>query len=142
MKRGLRFEAFYDVPPEAVWRALTDPQELAAWLMENDFMLEPGRKFSFRDKPQHGWDGIVHCEVIAIEPGVRLSYRWKSDALDTVVTWTVQPTTNGTRLILEHTGFKGIKAFMVSMALNRGWRSTLLAKRLPTLLGATKFSVD
>ena len=141
MRRDLRLEAFYDVPPAAVWRALTDSDELASWLMPNDFAPEVGRGFRFRDKPQHGWDGIVHCEVLEIDPGRRLSYAWKSDALDTRVTWTIEAAAGGTQLILEHTGFKGIKAIIVSMMLNRGWRSTLLAKRLPALLRASRFLV-
>jgi len=69
MKRDLRFEAFYDVPPAAVWRSLTDSKELAAWLMENDFAPEVGRTFRFRDKPQRGWDGVVNCRVLAIDHG-------------------------------------------------------------------------
>lgn len=138
MKRNLRFEAFYDVTPSDVWRALTDRDELAQWLMPNDLILTIGHKFQFRDKPQPGWDGIVHCEVLEVEPGKRLSYSWKSAALDTVVTWTVKPHPNGTTLILEHNGFSGWKAVFVSMMLNRGWRSTLLAKKLPATLRATK----
>jgi len=37
MKRDLRFEAVYDHPIERVWRAITDSQAIAQWLMKNDF---------------------------------------------------------------------------------------------------------
>ena len=141
MKRDLRFEAFYDVPPESVWHALTDSAALSQWLMPNDFVLAPGHKFQFRDTPRGGWDGIVHCQVTELEPGRRLTYSWKSEKLDTTVTWTIEPQRGGTRLTLEHSGFTGFKSIVVSMMLNRGWRSTLLSRKLPAFLGVGEVSV-
>lgn len=141
MKKDLRFQAFYDVPPPDVWRALTDPAALTQWLMRNDFVPQVGQEFSFKDTPRGGWDGIVRCRVLELVPGQRLSYTWKSDALDTTVTWTVRPEGAGTRLTLEHTGFRGFKAFLVGTLMQRGWRGTLLGKRLPGVLGAQKVSI-
>ena len=141
MKRDLRFEAFYDVPRDQVWRALTDSAALTQWLMRNDFAPKVGHRFQFHDTPRGNWDGVIHCQVLELDPGKRLAYTWKSDALDTTVTWSVEPHKNGTRLVLEHAGFRGLKAFVVSLMLNRGWRSTLLGKRLPELLGARDISV-
>jgi hypothetical protein len=57
------------------------------------------------------------------------------------VTWTVRPEGAGTRLTLEHTGFRGFKAFLVGTLMQRGWRGTLLGKRLPGVLGAQKVSI-
>src|SRR5262249_17808941 len=37
----------YPQPPERVWRALTTPEELAQWLMPNDFAPKVGHKFQF-----------------------------------------------------------------------------------------------
>ena len=136
MKRDLRFEAFYDVPAEEVWRSLTDSTALAQWLMRNDFAPLLGHKFQFRDNPRGNWDGIVHCEVVELVPGKRLAYTWKSDTLDTVVSWFVETQGKGTKLVLEHTGFRGFKAVLVSLMLSRGWRGTLLMKKLPAYLGA------
>lgn len=51
-------------PPERVWRALTDPDELEAWLMENDVEPRVGHRFQFRDEPKPGWRGVVDCEVL------------------------------------------------------------------------------
>jgi uncharacterized protein YndB with AHSA1/START domain len=141
MKRDLQFEAFYDVPREKVWRALTDSAELRLWLMPNNFVAQVGHKFQFRDTPRGGWDGVVECQVLEVDPGQRLSYTWKSDALDTTVTWSLESQQNGTTLRLAHQGFRGIKAVVVSMMLNRGWRGTLLKKKLPTLLGAHEITV-
>jgi uncharacterized protein YndB with AHSA1/START domain len=45
-----------------VWRALTDSDLLARWLMPNDFRPVPGHRFSFRTTPRpgQGFDGVVH----------------------------------------------------------------------------------
>jgi uncharacterized protein YndB with AHSA1/START domain len=48
MNRDLRFEVTYPHPPEKVWRALTDPQAIAQWLMKNNFEARVGHKFQFR----------------------------------------------------------------------------------------------
>ncbi len=40
------YEMSYPEPPEWVWRALIDPQELAAWLMPNDFLPVVGHRFT------------------------------------------------------------------------------------------------
>jgi uncharacterized protein YndB with AHSA1/START domain len=141
MRRDLRFEAFYDVPVAEVWRALTDAKALSEWLMPNDFEPTVGHQFRFRDKPQGGWDGIVHCEVTEIIPEQRLSYTWKSDALDTTVTWSLQGHGADTRLVLEHKGFRGLSALMISMMLSRGWRGTLLGKKLPAFLKARQVRI-
>lgn len=100
----------YDLPepPRKVWRALTEPELLEAWLMATDMKPLVGHRFTFRAEPTPWWDGIVHCEVLELDPHKRLRYTWRSPAsnLDTVVTWTLTPTpSGGTRLALEHTGF-------------------------------------
>ena len=102
----------YDLPhpPAKVWRALTEPELLAAWLMANDMRALAGHRFTFKQQPTPWWDGIVHCEVLELKPHKRLSYTWRSgpesSGLDTVVTWTLTPTpSGGTRLTLEHSGF-------------------------------------
>jgi len=134
MKRDLTFEAVYPDPPEMVWRALTDPTSLAEWLMPNDFQPVVGHQFQFRVTPARGWSGIVDCVVLTVEPPRRLSYSWRSGKLDTVVTWTLEPQGDGTRLALVHSGFTGARNVAISFLLGRGWRSNLLSKRLPAML--------
>ncbi len=88
----------YDLPypPAKVWRALTEPELLAAWLMVNDMQLLVGHSFTFKAEPTPWWDGIVRCEVLEIDLHKRLRYSWRSgpesSRLDTVVTWTLTPT--------------------------------------------------
>jgi uncharacterized protein YndB with AHSA1/START domain len=116
-------------PPEKVWRALTEPKLVAAWLMENDIRAEVGHHFTMRAQPVPGWDGLVRCEVLEVKPFERLSYSWRGGSdkvpgfapLDTVVTWTLTPTAGGTRLKLEHSGFQPQNAFAFD-GLGKGWR--------------------
>jgi hypothetical protein len=51
-----------------------------------------------------------------------------------VVTWTLEAQGDGTKLALVHSGFRGARNVALSFFLGRGWRSNLLAKRLPALL--------
>jgi uncharacterized protein YndB with AHSA1/START domain len=128
MKPDLRFQATYLQPPERVWRALTDREELAQWLMANDFEAHLGHKFRFTDKPRPGFDGTVRCEVIEIEEPRRLAYRWVSGNLHTIVRFSLEPAPGGgTRLILEHSGFTGAGGMMISalLAWNRRLRESL-----------------
>src|SRR6186713_2358220 len=89
--------------PEKVWRALTDPVLLAEWLLPVfDLKLEPGAAFTFKTQPYPGWDGTVNCRLLEIEEPRKLSYAWVVGDMDTVVTFTLTPTTSGTLLSLVH----------------------------------------
>ena len=132
MKRDLRFEVTYPHPPERVWHALTDAQAIAGWLMPNNFEPRVGHKFQFRTKPMPGWDGIVNCEVLECDPPRRLVYTWKS-TLDTVLAITLEPVSGGTRLVLEHTGFRGVKPVLISLLMGSGW-GRILRKYLPAVV--------
>ena len=103
---SLAFE--FDLPhsPKKVWRALTDPALLAEWLLPVvEMKLEPGAAFTFKTQPYPGWDGTVDCRFLEIEPERKLSYTWVAMGLGTVVTFTLTPTTSGTRLSLVQSGF-------------------------------------
>ena len=87
-------------PPEKLWRALTQPHLIAEWLMKNDFAPKVDHRF----KLEADW-GVVDCQVQTLEPHRTLSYSWAALGLDSVVTWTLTPTTKGTHLRMEQTGF-------------------------------------
>ena len=128
-------DAVYPHPPERVWRALTAPEELAAWLMPNDFAPVVGHKFQFRVKPQWGWRGIVDCEVLEVDPPRRLSYTWQGDPKYrvTTVTWILEPVSDGTRLTLKHTGFRGVGGMLLKWMLRSGWKK-MFKTSLPDVL--------
>jgi uncharacterized protein YndB with AHSA1/START domain len=87
--------------PEKIWRALTQPHLIEEWLMKTDFKPVAGHHFGFRAD----W-GAVRCEVLEVEPNKTLSYTWGDDDLKSVVTWTLTPTSTGTHLRMEQTGFR------------------------------------
>ena len=104
---SISFEFDLHHPPERVWRALTDPELLAQWLLPAIGLdLEPGAQFMFKTQPYPGWDGTVNCRFLEIEPHRKLSYTWTVPFLDTVVTFTLTPSASGTRLSLVQSGFK------------------------------------
>jgi uncharacterized protein YndB with AHSA1/START domain len=131
----------YDLahPPAKVWRAITEPALVAAWLMPNDLEAKVGHAFTFQAPPMPGWDGVVECEVLAVEPERLLRYSWRGGApgsrLDSVVTWTLSPTGDGgTRLSLEHSGFLPINRFAFE-AMSQGWSEKLGPRMREVLAG-------
>jgi uncharacterized protein YndB with AHSA1/START domain len=99
--RSVVVERELPYPPEKIWRALTQPHLIEEWLMKNDFKPVVDHHFSFRAD----W-GAVDCRVVAVDPNT-LSYTWAAHGLESVVTWTVTATSTGTRLRMEHSGFRG-----------------------------------
>jgi len=104
---AISFEFDLQHPPEKVWRALTEPELLAEWLLPViGLELEPGAEFTFKTQPYPGWDGVVNCRMLEIEPQRTLRYAWTVPFLDTVVTFTLAPAGSGTRLSLVQSGFR------------------------------------
>jgi len=87
--------------PEKIWRALTQPHLIEEWLMKNDFKPVVSHRFNLRAD----W-GVVDCQVLAVEPNKTLSYTWGSLGLESVVIWTLTPTSTGTHLRIEQSGFR------------------------------------
>ena len=129
MQRNIRHQFFFPHPTEIVWDYLTDPNLLSQWLMPNDFMLRVGHRFQFNARPKIdlGFDGTIYCEVLQVVPLKKLVYSWKGGmgkerpTLDSVVTWTLAASDGGTVLVLEHTGFKGLKNYLAYVIMNKGW---------------------
>lgn len=113
-----------------VWRALTEPELLATWLMKNDIAPVAGHRFQFRSQPMGDWNGIVDCEVVEVIPESKLVYTWnggsaKNDGyghkMETTVTWTLEPASDGgTLLKMVHDGFHADD--FAFKAMSQGWK--------------------
>ena len=106
--RSVVVEREMPYPPERIWRALTQPHLIEEWLMKNDFRPVVGHRFNLRGD----WGGGLDCEVLVVEPHRTLSYNWNfphDDAaynLKSEVTFTLTPTSTGSRLRMEQSGFR------------------------------------
>jgi len=117
-------------PPEKIWRALTQPHLIEAWLMKNDFKPVVGHRFDFRAD----W-GSVGCQVLEVEPSRTLSYTWEAYGLESVVTWTLTPSDTGTHLRMEQSGFRPDQQ-QAYQGARSGWSRFLAA--LERLLSGTE----
>ncbi|MBS1686078.1 MAG: SRPBCC domain-containing protein [Bacteroidetes bacterium] len=113
MQKAIHQTWFFERTPQEVWEYLTDAALLEQWLMKNDFKPVVGHKFSFLSVRGKDCEtgGVSYCEVREVTPYSRLQYSWRTNALsdgqpyDSMVTWTLAPTTKGTKLELLHDGF-------------------------------------
>jgi uncharacterized protein YndB with AHSA1/START domain len=78
---SLVFECDFDEPPEKVWRALTEPELLEAWLAKDG----SGESRESRDARTPAY------EILSAEPHRRLRYRWRDRELVTEDTGDREP---------------------------------------------------
>ena len=159
MTRTIKLKTVLPYSQDKIWLALTDSKFLGSWFMENNIEPKQGHYFTFRMKPQKGWDGITHCEITEIEPQKYIAYTYRGEAtgekalacagihsdtagkltrgiftkLDTVVSFTLEPTYGGTILLMEQSGYKGVKLIIISLIMQMGWKKQL-RKKLPKVL--------
>jgi uncharacterized protein YndB with AHSA1/START domain len=111
--------------------------------MPNDFKPVVGHRFQLRAAPIEAtkFSGTITCEVLELQPEKVLSYSWADadnpDGLDSVVTWTLSPEGNGTRLFLEHRGFDPDDAHqqLARTIMDGGWRSRIFGRLIDHLAG-------
>jgi uncharacterized protein YndB with AHSA1/START domain len=90
----LRFERLLAHPPEKVWKAVTDPAELAHWFparVETELRVGAPIRFTFDHVDLDAPDG----EILTVDPPRLLVYRWGKDELR----WEIVPTDSGCRLL-------------------------------------------
>lgn len=121
-QRSVVIDREFSFPPEKVWRALTESSLIEQWLMKNDFQPIAGHAFTLRADPVPNWNGIIDCQIRAVEPCETLSYTWSTMGHESVVTFTLAPTEAGTHLRMEQSGFRQDQEQNYKGA-TYGWRS-------------------
>ncbi len=136
--RWIRLRRRLMASPERVFRAFSDPEELARWFPE---LVEGGLAVGSRTTlvwpEQRLW-----WEVVEATPSRRFAFRWpwgRDDALVTTVTLDIHPAGYGTRLELQDGPFpidtpSGLEAWAAGL---EGW-----AEALAMLRAHLDFSVD
>ncbi|WP_067136301.1 SRPBCC family protein [Microtetraspora malaysiensis] len=142
---AVRVEQFLAHPPAKVWRALTEPELIAQWLMPGDFRLEVGHRYTMqaRAMPGIGFSGTIQAEVLAFEPERMLRIGWRDvdpsspNAADWTITWALKPEGRGTRLFLVHEGIDPDNPLQqrARTLMGSGWRS-IVTHRLNEVLRA------
>ena len=140
---GLELTRFLAAPRERVFRALTQPDELARWWGPRGFTtpeirldLRVGGAYRFGMQPPDGDLFHLSGEFLEVEPPLRLAYtfRWDEpdpDDRETVVRLSLDDVDDGTRVSLAQGKF----ATEERLALHRGgWTDSLV--KLSALLGA------
>jgi uncharacterized protein YndB with AHSA1/START domain len=95
----LRFVRTLPHPPEKVWRALTEPEHLAAWFptsIEGDRAAGAKLRFAFTNDAAPALDG----EMVEYDPPSVLEMRWGDDEL---LRFELRPTDSGTELTFLNT---------------------------------------
>ena len=95
--------------------------------------LEPVRRIAFRYRGEASGEKTLACAGVGQEAA--RSGRGVFTRLDTVLSFEVAPTPIGTRLVVEHRGFRGLQQVLVSFVMGFGWNRRVLA-RLPPVLDA------
>ncbi|TDD29560.1 SRPBCC family protein [Kribbella turkmenica] len=96
MRRELRH------PVERVWRAITEPEQLAGWFpaaVELDLRLDGPIRFTFEEDPGAPVDEESSGVIRACEPPRLLEYTWGTE----VLRWELVPTADGCTLHLTAT---------------------------------------
>ncbi|QJU54201.1 SRPBCC domain-containing protein [Herbiconiux sp. KACC 21604] len=124
--------------PEAVWRSVTEPELISRWFGRTVF--ESGVAAALGSVGTITWPDRdpVPLRVEAVEPGRLVSYRWCNPCLDepvpaevddehsTVFTFTLEQTSDGTRLTVVESGFETMSRPAEHLESHRGgWNGEL-----------------
>ena len=105
-------ELILPAPPERVWTALTEPDQLSAWFGTRATVdLRPGGALTFEWDGSTGPQGSTRGVIETVERPSRFAFRWRpspeSDEM-TRVEFTLEPHPEGTRLRLVESGFSSL----------------------------------
>ncbi len=105
---------------ERVWKAITMPEQISKWFDAMNFgRLAVGETFRFE------WGG--EGEIAIVEPPERFGFRWQiapPDPTKTLVVFTLETVTDGTRVTVTESGFEALPEAERTKHINQnaeGW---------------------
>ncbi|GAB2522623.1 SRPBCC family protein [Nocardiopsis aegyptia] len=113
--------------PERVWRAVSDPAELARWFpaaVEGELRVGGHLRFSFSDAPADAGDG-GEGQVTEFDPPRVFGFLWSRDALRFEVA--PDDAGSGTRFTLTHVAGGGALGRIAAARTAHGWDTCLAA---------------
>lgn len=123
MKDTITKEKIFTHPIQTVWNAITNADELSTWFIQADFKAEKGYQYTFTSNEE---DCVpITGEVKNADP-YTLIYTWivEGTHTETTVSWTLETISEGTKLILEHSGisnYEGETAVTMFESFSGGW---------------------
>lgn len=122
---GIERSIVTSAPRERVWKAITNPKNLSKWhtpLSMHFDKLAVGEvvTFEFNDTSNQG-------SIAIVEPQTRFAYHWQAHPdyeIQTLVTYTLEDTNEGTRITITETGFEALPVEVRQSRIDlntRGW---------------------
>jgi len=135
--RNVECDLHINAAPEAVWKALTDSQELVRWFALNaNIVPEKGGTYFLSWEGEYPWDARI--DLIEPPGHLRLAMGWDSmsgdapgEAAPSLIDIHLEAAGGGTNLRLAHSGFSMGQEWDEDFESTRnGWRSELRTLRL------------
>ena len=125
MTDSIKKEVVFNQPIDKVWNAISKADEISTWFIPADFKAEKGYKYTFTSPPNEKGCTVISGEVKNATPYL-LIYTWivADTKVETTVTWELETTPEGTKLILEHSGISNYAnetAIAMFESFNGGW---------------------
>ena len=126
-KEPIIVERVFPTSAVALWRALTDKDEMKQWYFDlPEFKAEVGFKFTFTGGASPEKQYVHLCEVKEVVPCEKLSYSWRYDgyAGDSLVSFELIPQGEKTLLRLTHSGLHTFPSDNPDLAVHNfeaGW---------------------
>lgn len=119
-----RVEHTYPYKIKDIWQALTTPRLIKEWCLQTNFKLKKGEPFYLRDTSRKK-ELVVQCKLLDFEEHKSLTYIWGASHESSLVSFTLSETNEGTKLVVEHSGFQGVSGFFAARNFSGVWKKMI-----------------